>query len=286
MSKTFSAVIILFLGIFVIVTQSMFIVPETQQVIVLQFGDPVAQYSKPGLKFKIPFIQNLKTFDSRILDVDPPAEELILSDQKRLVVDTFARYRIVDMLKFYQTLQTENQAVTRLHNLINSSVRSVLGGATVMEVLSEKRVGIMERIEKQVNSSVERFGLEIVDVRIGRADLPEQTSQSIFARMRSEREREAAEFRAEGKELAQQITARADKEKTVILAEAAKVSQISRGHGDEKAIKVYAKAFNKDPEFYAFYRSMEAYREGLMGDNTTLVLSPDSEFFKYFNKSK
>jgi len=286
MSKTFSAVIILFLGLFVIVTQSMFIVPETQQVIVLQFGDPVAQYSKPGLKFKIPFIQNLKTFDSRILDVDPPAEELILSDQKRLVVDTFARYRIVNMLKFYQTLQTENQAVTRLHNLINSSVRSVLGGATVMQVLSEKRVGIMERIEKQVNSSVERFGLEIVDVRIGRADLPEQTSQSIFARMRSEREREAAEFRAEGKELAQQITARADKEKTVILAEAAKISQISRGRGDGKAIRIYAKAFNKDPEFYAFYRSMEAYREGLMGTNTTLVLSPDSEFFKYFNKSK
>jgi len=286
MSKSVSIMGLLIFGLLVIASQSLFIIPETQQVIVMQFGDPVAQYSKPGLKAKIPLIQNIKTFDSRVLEVDPPAEQVILTDQKRVVVDTFARYKISDMLKFYQTLGTERQAVARLHNLINSAVRGDLGGVTLNDILSPKRSEIMNTISNKVNDSVQRFGLEIVDIRIVRADLPPQTSQAIYSRMRSEREREAKEFRAQGKELAQQIRSKADKERVILLAEAKKTSQILRGEGDEIAISTYAKAFKKDTEFYAFYRTMEAYRESLTDDSTTFVLSPESEFFGFFNNSK
>lgn len=270
-----------FLG-FMLLSQAAFIVPETQQVLVLQFGDPVAKHVTPGLKFKIPLIQQVTIFDRRVLDVDPPPEEVILADQKRLVVDTFARYKIIDMLEFYKSLATEQQANTRLNNIINSTLRSVLGGATLADVLSQKRVQLMATLKTQVNAAVTRLGIEIVDIRIGRADLPEQTSQAIYARMRTERQREAAEFRAQGQEQAQEIRSRADKERTVLLAEAEKQSQMSRGQGDAEAIKIYAAAFKRDPEFYGFYRSMEAYRASLPGENTTLVLSPDSEFLRYF----
>jgi membrane protease subunit HflC len=266
----------------ILLGQAVFIVPETQQVLVLQFGEPMEKHTAPGLKFKIPLIQDIVVFDKRVLDVDPPAEEVILADQKRLVVDTFARYKINDMLEFYKSLATEQQANTRLNNIINSTLRSILGNATLADVLSEKRGQLMLSLKQQVNAAVTRFGIEIVDIRIGRADLPEQTSQAIYARMRTERQREAAEFRAQGQEQAQEIRSSADKERTVLLAEAEKLAQIARGQGDAEASKIYAAAFNRDPEFYSFYRTMEAYREGLPGDNTTLILSPDSDFLRYF----
>jgi membrane protease subunit HflC len=270
------------LAAFFLVAQSAFIVPMTEQVLVLQFGNPVSHYTEPGLKFKTPFIQDVIVFDKRILNVDPPAEEVILGDQKRLVVDTFARYRIKDMLQFYKTLQTEDQADTRLDNIINSTLRSVLGNATLADVLSGKRDELMAQLKKEVGEAVTPFGIDIVDIRIGRADLPPQTSQAIYKRMNTERQRQAAQFRAEGQEQAQEIKAKAEKEKTILLAEAEKQAQITRGEGDAEASRIYAAAYNRDPEFYAFYRTMEAYRDSLSGDDTTLVLSPDSAFLRYF----
>ncbi len=282
MSKSHTVLFVFILFAVVLLGQSAFIVPEAQQALVLQYGKLMEKHTSPGLKFKIPFIQQVVVFDKRVLDVDPPPEEVILADQKRLVVDTFARYKINDMLGFYTSWQTESQANTRLNNIINSTLRSILGNATLGDVLSEKRDQLMATVKQQVNTAVTQFGIEIVDIRIGRADLPEQTSQAIYARMRTERQREAAEFRAQGQEQAQEIRSKADKERTVLLAEAEKQAQISRGQGDSDAIKIYAAAFKKDPEFYAFYRTMEAYRDSLSGDNTTLVLSPDNDFLRYF----
>ena len=283
MSRSTNMMGLLALALVVLASQTFFIVPQTQQVIVLMFGEAVRQHEQPGLKVKIPFIQQVEVFDRRVLDVDPPPEELILADQKRLVVDTFARYRITDMLKFRQALGTESQASPRLTNLINSSLRGKLGNVTLQDLLSEKRGEIMADVQETVNQSMQRLGLEIVDVRIGRADLPEQTSQSIFARMRSEREREAAEFRAQGTELGQQIKSKADRDRTVLLADAEKQAQINRGQGDEQAIKIYADAFEKDPKFYEFYRTMQAYRESLKGDDMTLVLSPKGDFLRFLS---
>ncbi len=267
------------------VSQTTFIVKETEQAMVLQFGNPVSRHTEPGLKLKIPFIQQVRFFDRRVLDVDPMPEEVILADQKRIVVDTFARYRITDMLQFYTALATEQQAQSRLTNIINSAMRSTMGGVTLQSLLSDKRSATMAAIKNQVNASVSRMGIEIVDVRIGRADLPEQTSQSIYARMKTEREREAAEFRAQGQEQAQTIKSQADKERTILLAEAEKTAQISRGEGDALATKIYADAFQRDPRFYGFYRSMEAYRRSLGGDDTTMILSPSSDFMKFMKDS-
>lgn len=278
---------LIFLGIAAVVailaSGAMFSVRQTEQVLVLQFGDVRQKITEPGLHFKIPFIQQTRSFDSRILNVDPPTEEVLLSDQKRIVVDTFARYRITDMLKYFQTLGTEAAAMQRLHAIINSSLRGVLGKVPLTDVLSDKRPVLMNEIRAQVNQETARFGIDVVDVRIVRADLPEQTSQSIFARMRSEREREAKEARAQGQEMAQEIRSRADRERTVIIAEAERDAQIIRGAGDKAAIKIFADSFGADPKFYEFYRSMEAYRKALGNSGTTLVLSPDSAFFKHFD---
>lgn len=282
MEKRIPLLFFIAFAVYFVLDQTLFIVPETQQVMVLEFGKPVEKYTTPGLKVKVPFIQQVKAFDRRVLDVDPPPEQVILADQKRLVVDTFARYRITDMLEFSRALQTEAQAASRLDNIINSTLRSTMGNATLADVLSEKRVVLMEAIREHVNASVDRFGIEIVDVRIGRADLPEQTSLAIYARMKTEREREAAEFRAQGQEMAQEIRSKADRERTVLLAEAEKQAQILRGEGDEAAIRTYAAAFSKDPQFYAFYRTMEAYKGGLGGEGTTLILKPEGEFFRFF----
>jgi membrane protease subunit HflC len=282
MQKKLFPLVVIALAAYILIDQSLFIVQEPEQVIVLQFGKPVEKYTTPGLKLKIPFIQQVKVFEKRVLDVDPPPEEVILADQKRLVVDTFARYTINDMLTFLNTLQTEDQAASRLDNIINSTLRSVMGNASLTDILSEKRGGLMTTIKAEVNKSVTPFGIEIVDVRIGRAELPPQTSQSVYARMKTEREREAAEFRAQGQEMAQEIKSKADKERTVLLATAEKQAQILKGEGDEQAIRIYADAFKKDPEFYAFYRTMEAYKTGLSGDNTTLLLKPEGEFFRFF----
>lgn len=260
---------------------SLFIVKETEQVLVLQFGDPRQEITEPGLHFKIPIVQNLKSFERRILNIDPPAEEITLVDQKRLVVDTFARYKITNMLKYYQTLNTENAATQRMSNIINAALRGALGKASLPDVLSEKRNDLMKEIQTAVNEETKRLGIEIVDVRIVRADLPTEVTQATYNRMVSEREREAREARAQGAELSLQIKSKADKEKVVLISEAEKQSQIIKSQGDRKAVKIYADAANSDPKFYGFYRSLEAYKKVLADPDKTMVLSPDGDFFKY-----
>ena len=270
---------------FILIASSAFIVSETQQVLVLRFGNPKEEIKTPGLHFKLSIVDNIKVYEKRILNVDPPAEEVLLSDQKRLVVDTFARYRIVNMLMFFQTLGTESAAEQRLYTIINSAARSSLGRAPLSEILSDKRNVLMKNILKSVNAETQRLGIQVVDVRIVRADLPDQVTQSTFARMRSEREREAREARAEGAQAATEIKSLAEKDRSVIIAEAKRDAQIIRGKGDNEAITIYSKAFNQDPKFYAFYRSLEAYRNSLADPETTMVLSPDSAFFRFLKGS-
>ena len=261
---------------------SVFIVKEVNQAIVLQFGDPKRIITKPGLNFKVPFIQNVVFLDKRILNLDNPPEEVIASDQKRLIVDAFARFQIVDPLKFYISVGNERVARSRLSTIINSRLRSVLGTQELQTLLSKDRAKQMASIQEGVNREAENFGIKIVDVRIKRADLPQANSDAIFKRMQTEREREAKEFRAKGAEMAAEITANADKEVTVILANAEKSSQILKGEGDGERNKIFANAFGRDPEFFAFYRAMQAYEKALIGGETSLILSPDSEFFKFF----
>ena len=265
---------------------SIFIVKEVNQAIVLQFGDPKRIILKPGLNFKIPFIQNVVFLDKRILNLDTPPEEVIASDQKRLIVDAFARFQIVDPLKFYISVGNERVARSRLSTIINSRIRNVLGKQRLQTLLSEDRTKQMALIQDGVNKEAENFGIEIVDVRIKRADLPPANSEAIYRRMQTEREREAKEFRAKGAEMAITITSTADKEVTVILADAEKQSQIMKGEGDGRRNKIFADAFGQDPEFFAFYRAMQAYEKALIGGETSLILSPDSEFFKFFGNIK
>ncbi len=265
---------------------SIFIVKEINQAIVLQFGDPKRIISKPGINFKIPFIQNVVFLDKRILNLDAPPEEVIASDQKRLIVDAFARFQIIDPLKFYISVGNERVARSRLSTIINSRIRSVLGTQRLQTLLSEDRTKQMSLIQDGVNNEAEKFGIKIVDVRIKRADLPPANSEAIYRRMQTEREREAKEFRAKGAEMAITITSTADKEVTVILAEAEKESQIMKGEGDGMRNKIFAEAFGQDPEFFAFYRAMQAYEKALIGGETSLILSPDSEFFKFFGNIK
>ncbi len=265
---------------------SIFIVKEVNQAIVLQFGDPKRILTKPGLNFKIPFIQNVVFLDKRILNLDAPPEEVIASDQKRLIVDAFARFQIIDPLKFYISVGNERVARSRLSTIINSRIRSVLGTQRLQTLLSEDRNKQMALIQEGVNAEAEKFGIKIVDVRIKRADLPQANSDAIFRRMQTEREREAKEFRAKGAEMAVTITSTADKEVTVILADAQKKSEIMKGEGDGQRNKIFADAFGQDPEFFAFYRAMQAYEKALIGGETSLVLSPDSEFFKFFGNVK
>ena len=276
--------IILFLGATVFF--SVFIVKEINQAIVLQFGDPKRIISSPGINFKIPFIQNVVFLDKRILNLDAPPEEVIASDQKRLIVDAFARFQIIDPLKFYISVGNERVARSRLSTIINSRIRSVLGTQRLQTLLSADRTNQMALIQDGVNNEAEKFGIKIVDVRIKRADLPPANSEAIYRRMQTEREREAKEFRAKGAEMAITITSTADKEVTVILAEAEKQSQIMKGEGDGQRNKIFANAFGKDPEFFAFYRAMQAYEKALIGGETSLILSPDSEFFKFFGNIK
>ena len=265
---------------------SIFIVKEVNQAIVLQFGDPKRIILKPGLNFKLPFIQNVVFLDKRILNLDAPPEEVIASDQKRLIVDAFARFQIVDPLKFYISVGNERVARSRLSTIINSRIRSVLGTQRLQTLLSEDRNKQMALIQDGVNKEAENFGIKIVDVRIKRADLPQANSDAIYRRMQTEREREAKEFRAKGAEMAVTITSTADKEVTVILAEAQKKSEIMKGEGDGQRNKIFADAFGKDAEFFAFYRAMQAYERALIGGETSLIMSPDSEFFKFFGNVK
>ena len=263
---------------------ALFIVKQTEQALILQFGDPIRIIKKPGLKIKIPIIQNAIFYDTRVLDFDAEVEEVILSDIKRLLVDAFIRYKIVDPLKFYQAVISENGFKARVGGILSGSLRRVLGSDPLEVVLSAKRSELMEKIQGELDKESINFGVKMIDVRIKRADLPKANSEAIFARMRAEREKEARQFRAEGSEESQIIKSKAEKERTVIIADANKKSQTIKGEGDGKAIKVYAEAFNKDKEFFKFYRSMEAYKKVFKegDDDPTLILSPDSDFFKYF----
>ena len=264
---------------------TLFIVNESEQAIILQFGKPIGgSISTPGLKSKwIPFIRKVVFYDKRLLDMQTPSEELNLADQKRIVVESYAKFYIDknNPLQFYQSLKTEEIARTRIADAIISSLRDVLGRSTLQEMLSSKRDAIMNDIKNETNSKLKNMGLTVIDVRIKKADLPEQTSQAIYSRMRSEREREAKEFRAQGQEMGQEIRAKADKEKVMLLTEADKKAQVIKGDGDKKAIKIWADAAKADKEFYGFYRSLEAYRKALISDNNYMVLSPEAEFFKY-----
>ena len=264
---------------------SLFVVKEINQAIVLQFGDPKKVIVQPGLQFKIPFIQNVVFLDRRILNLDAPPEEVIASDQKRLIVDAYARFKIVDPLKFYISVGDERVARSRLSTIINSRIRSVLGKQSLANLLSEDRTKQMTLIQDGVNTEAENFGIKIIDVRIKRADLPQANSEAIYKRMQTEREREAKEFRAKGAEMAVTITSTADKEVTVLLANSKKQSEIMKGEGDGQRNKIFASAFGKDPEFFAFYRAMQAYEKALIGGDTSLILSPDSDFFKFFGNT-
>ena len=264
---------------------SLFTVKEINQAIVLQFGDPKRVIAQPGLKVKIPFIQNVVFLDRRILSLDPHPEEVIASDQKRLIVDAYARFKIVDALKFYISVGDERVARSRLATIINSRLISVLGKQSLATLLSEDRTKQMAIIQEGVNAEAAKFGIEIIDVRIKRADLPQANSEAIFKRMQTEREREAKEFRAKGAEMAVTITSTADKKVTVILANAEKQSEIMKGEGDGIRNKIFADAFGKDPQFFSFYRAMQAYEKALVGGETSLILSPDSDFFKFFGNT-
>jgi modulator of FtsH protease HflC len=285
-TNVLTAIVVVVLGLLVVASSSLFTVNQTQQVLVLQLGELKRVIKEPGLKVKLPFIQNVVYIDNRVLDLDPPPAEVIASDQKRLVVDAIARYRITDPLKFFQTVGNEQGMQARLERVVNGTLRNVIGNYTLLDVLSDRRAAIMTEIKGQVNGEMASFGIDVIDVRIRRADLPQANSEAIFQRMRSERDREAKQARAEGAEIAQRIRARADRERTVITAEAQKTSQIVRGEGDAQSVKIYADAFGRDPQFFAFYRTMEAYKKALgNGDTTSMVLSPDSEFFRYFGSS-
>jgi len=264
---------------------SLFTVKEINQAIVLQFGDPKKVIAEPGLQVKIPFIQNVVFIDRRILSLDPAPEEVIASDQKRLIVDAYARFKIVDPLKFYVSVGDERVARSRLATIINSRLRSVLGTQSLATLLSEDRAKQMAIIQEGVNNEATKFGITIIDVRIKRADLPQANSEAIYKRMQTEREREAKEFRAKGAEMAVTITSTADKEVTVLLANAKKKSEIMKGEGDGQRNKIFANAFGKDPDFFSFYRAMQAYETALIGGDTSLILSPDSDFFKFFGST-
>jgi len=275
--------------VIILALSSTFKVTEYQQAILLQFGEPrkvinASGTQEPGLYLKTPFVQNVEYFDKRILDYDAPAEEVILGDQKRLVVDAFIRYRITDPLLFFQTVGSEGIARSRLGAILNAATRQVLGTVELITVLSGARAQLMRTILVQVNRQSANFGVDVIDVRIRRADLPAENSQAVYRRMQTERDREAKEYRAQGDETSQRIRSRADKERTILLANATRESEIIRGQGDAKAVKIFADAFGQDEEFFSFYRSMQAYSQALGADDTTMVLSPDSEFFRYFGR--
>ncbi|MDP1640086.1 MAG: protease modulator HflC [Hyphomicrobium sp.] len=281
--RSFLALLIILVGLAAVtIYASAFIVHQNEQALVLRFGEPKRVVTAPGLNWKVPLVDAVEIYDKRILDLDSQPQEVTASDQKRLVVDSYARYKIVDPLKFYQTLRYEEGVKSRLGPIIDSAMRRVLGASSFQDVVRDKREDLMRRILAMVNKEGNEFGLEVVDVRIKRADLPEQNSKSVFDRMRAERQREAAEFRAQGTAEANRIKATADREATVIRAEATRKGEELRGGGDAQRNKIYADAYTQDPEFFEFYRSMQAYEHGIKSADTRLLISPDSDFFKYF----
>lgn len=281
-------VVLAITGIIVIVggilaSGALFTVHQVQQAIVLQFGEPKRVIREPGLHFKKPFLEDVIFYDARILDLDPPQFEVLLEDRKRINVDAFARYRIVDPLLYFQRVRNEVTARDRLGKLINPSLRRVLAKVKLVDILSPKRAGMMERIQAEVVADSRSLGIEIVDIRIGRTDLSPETSQAVFGRMRTERERQSRELRAEGNEQAQKTRARADRDKVVLIAEAKRKSEQLRGEGDGERNLILGRAYGQDAEFFQFYKSLDEYKKSLVGNDTTMVLSPDSDFFRFFN---
>ncbi len=276
-------IVVLLVAALIVAYSALFTVYQTQQALVLRLGNPQAPITTPGLHWKAPFIDTVVYIDRRILDLEAPAQEVIASDQKRLVVDAFARYRIKDALRFYQTLGSIQAANSQLAILLSSALRRVLGEATFTHVVRDQRDQLMSRIRELVDHEATSYGIEVVDVRIRRADLPEQNSQAVYQRMQTERQREAAEFRAQGAQRAQEIRSRADREVTVLVAEATSQSEQIRGEGDATRNQIFADAFNKDPDFFAFYRSMQAYEASMKSGDTRLLLKPDTNFFRFFN---
>jgi membrane protease subunit HflC len=286
MSPRYLAVLgVVVLVIVIVLYNSFFIVDPTEQAIVLRFGAPIRTVDQSGLQVKQPFVENVVYFDRRVLDFDPPQEEVIAADTKRMVVDTYARYRIFDSLRFFQSVRTEDGARAQLATLINGSLRRKIGNVPLADVVADRRADIMKEIKDEVDAQAKALGIDMIDVRIRRADLPEGNSQAIFNRMISERQREANQFRAQGAQQAQQIRADADRQRIEIRAGAEKKANILRGEGEAESIRIYAEAFGQDKDFFAFWRSLQAYKEALSGQNTTFVLSPDSEFFRYFGSA-
>jgi len=272
------------LGVIIIflVMNSFYIVDQRQQAVVVQFGEAVKVVEEPGLKVKLPLIQSVLFFDNRILDLNADPREVIAADEKRLIVDAFARYKIIDPLKFYQTVRDEAGVRNRLNSILDSSLRQVLGSVPLSTLLTGQRPEIMKNITEIVNNQAQNWGVTVLDVRIMRADLPQKNSEAIYLRMQTERDREAKQFRAQGAEEALAIRAKADRDRVILLAEAQKKAQILRGQGDSEAAGIFAEAFSKDPDFASFYRTMQVYRQTMKKDDTTVILSPNGEFMRYF----
>ncbi len=276
------AVLVIALGL--LAKGALFTVSEMEQAIVMQFGEPIRVINEPGLSYKLPMVQDVQYYEKRVLNLDPPFETMLLSDQKRVLIDSFVRYQIKDPLEFFKTVRSEQTVRARLATITNSVVRDVVGNSTLTKVLSEERIQLLAEIVKKLNVQASQFGILIVDVRFRRTDLPDEVSERVYARMRSEREREAKEFRAEGFEVAQEITANADRESIVIRAEAKRTAEILRGEGEGQRTRTLNDAYGQDEDFFSFYRSMQAYEGALADENTYLVLTPDSDFFEFFNQ--
>ena len=274
--------LILLIVVVIIGYSCIFTVRQTEQVLVVRLGEPVRVVTDPGLHFKAPFVDSVISIDKRILDLENPAQEIIAFDQRRLVVDAFARYRIKNALRFYQSVGSIQAANIQLTTLLNASLRRVLGEVTFIQVVRDEREALMNKIRDQLDKEAGGYGIQVVDVRIRRADLPDKNSEAVYQRMQTERQREAAEFRAQGGQKAQEIRSKADREATVIVADANSKAEQIRGEGDGERNRLFAEAYNKDPNFFAFYRSMTAYENGLKGNDTRFLLKPDSDFFRYF----
>ncbi len=279
--------IVIVLAVLVGLGSAMFTVSQTQHALLLRFGEPVAGrglITEPGLHFKVPFVETVVYLDSRILDLETNKQEVLASDNNRIEVDAFLRYRMVDPLKFYQSVRSPEGAEQQLASVLNSAVRRVLGEANMTQIVRDQRAQLMVKIRDQVENEAQKFGVSIKDVRIRRADLPRQISEKVFSRMQTERQREAAEFRAQGNEQAQRITSKADRDVVVLRAQAQQEADTIRGEGEAERNRIFAETYGRDPQFFAFWRSMQAYETGLKSSNTRLILSPTSEFFRYFNK--
>ena len=286
MKKRFVILLSFIVVLTVLAYNSLFFVEQRVQSLILQFGEPIRVIKEPGLNFKIPLAQNIVKFDKRILLFDNSAEEIIAADKKRLIVDAFVRYKIIDPLKFYQTVRFEAALNNRLGSVVNNSLRAVLGKVPLEAVISDRRELLMQEVSELVSARATQFGISIEEVRIKKADLPSENSEAIYRRMQTERQQEAAQIRAVGNEKARFITAESEKQKTVLLAEAQRDSDILRGQGDAEKNKILGKAFNQDPDFFAFYRAMQAYSKALTEGDTTMVLSPKSDFFEFFGNAE